>query len=453
MFATPCMSIFKPCDIRGRYGTELTPDIGRALGRAVGSERPGLSVVVGCDVRPSSEPLKTALIEGLVSSGAHVWDVGVLPTPVFYFAIERLRADSGVMVTGSHNPPGDNGFKISLGPQAITKADLERLRRRVENGPFLSGAGTVAPRDVIGAYEEFLLGRFPKGDGPKVVVDAGNGCYGPIAPRVLRALGYVVVELFCEPDGTFPNRPPNPAVPAHLQAVCATVAAEGAGFGVAYDGDGDRVVFVDETGDVVDSEVALVLFARHRLREGPGVVVYDIKCSSVLAEEIARAGGTPLMEKSGHAFLRATLLQRQAVLGGEISGHFFFGELGRDDGLYATLQMGQVLRETGQSLATLAGSVPRRPITPDLRLRCPPDKAREILRELDRQFAREPGCTVSTLDGVRVAWADGWALARASVTEPLLTLRFEGRTESRLAQIRETVYSRVPALAALARGG
>jgi phosphomannomutase/phosphoglucomutase len=443
------VSIFKACDIRGRYGSELNADVAGPIGRAIGSELAGKTVVVGGDVRPSTEPLKSALIQGLIACGCRVLDLGVLPTPAFYFAKDHLKAPGGVMVTGSHNPPGDNGFKISLGNEAITEAEIERIKQRVERSEFVNGKGSCERMDVIAAYEDFLRSRFRKTGGLKVVVDAGNGCYSQIAPRVLRDRGCEVVELFCEPDGRFPNRSPNPAVASNLKVLCAKVAESEANLGVAYDGDGDRVVFVDERGRVVESDVSLVLFARHYLRKRRGDVVYDIKCSSVVGDETRKAGGTPIMEKSGHAFIRRTLMARNAVLGGEISGHFFFGDLGRDDGLYATLVMLDTVRADGRGLAAMSDSVPRYFITPDLRLPCPPERSGLLVRELEEAFRNEPGCKVNTLDGVRIAWSDGWALARPSVTEPLLTMRFEAHSERRLAEIRQTILARVPALRGL----
>ncbi len=442
------MSVFKACDIRGRYGSELTVGFARALGRAVGAELPGQPVVVGGDVRPSTAALKAALCEGLVRSGCRVKDLGIVPTPAFYFALRALGARGGVMVTGSHNPPGDNGFKISLGPWPITEEALAALARRIADADFVKGLGTQESVEIVDRYEVDLLGRFSRlPRALQVVVDAGNGCYSQIAPRVLRALGCDVVELFCEPDGRFPNRDPNPAVAANLTLLCETVVAAGADVGVAYDGDGDRVVFVDERGRVVESDRGIVLFARHLLRDGSGEVVHDIKCSSVVPEEVRRAGGTPVMEKSGHAFIKTTLLRRGAVLGGEISGHFFFGELGGDDGLYATLLMLHVIVEAGCGLAALVDTAPRYPITPDIRLPCPPGEAKAIIQKLIAAFADAPGCEISTLDGVRIAWPDGWALVRPSVTESLITMRFEAHTPERLADIRQTVVASSAGLA------
>jgi phosphomannomutase/phosphoglucomutase len=453
------VSIFKACDVRGRYGTELTRDVAARLGRAVGSELAGRPIAVGGDLRPSTGPLKAALIDGLLASGCRVIDLGTLPTPAFYFAQGRLATAGGVMVTGSHNPPGDNGFKIILGPLPITEAQMAALERRMVHGDFITGTGSYERFDPLARYHDFIVSRFaPFRRALKVVVDCGNGCYWEIAPAVIRELGHHVIPLFCEPDGRFPGRDPNPAVAANLGALRTAVVGTGADLGVAYDGDGDRAVFVDERGRAVESDRSIVLLARHLLRDAPGrEVVYDIKCSSAVAEGIRAAGGVPVMEKSGHAFIRTTLLQHGAIMGGEISGHFFFGDLGGDDGLYATLMMLAVVAESTQGLAALADSVPRYPITPDIRLSCPPDAARAVVAELSEAFAGEPGCEVSTMDGVRIAWPDGWALVRPSVTEPLITMRFEAHTEKRLDEIRKTVAGRSKLLTELemqpARGG
>lgn len=441
------MSIFKACDVRGRYGEDLTPEIARRLGLAVGTTLAGKRVLVGGDLRPSTAPLKEALVEGLLATGCRVVDVGVLPTPAFYFAQDEFGADGGVMVTGSHNPPGDNGFKISLGPWPITEEELAALERRMAEGAFAPGVGSYEERDILPRYVDSLLGRFAPVAPRKVVVDAGHGCYALLAPQALRELGHEVVELFCEPDGRFPGRPPNPAVVENLGALRETVTRAHADLGVAYDGDGDRAVFVDERGQMVESDVSIVLFARHLLRRWPGgEVIYDLKCSSVVPEEVRKAGGKPVMERSGHAFIKTALLKRKAILGGEVSGHFFFGELGRDDGLYATLLMLDLVAQEGRSLAELAATVPRYPITPDIRLPCPPHEAQAIIAELREAFEEDTGVEVTMLDGVRIAWADGWALARPSVTEPLLTLRFEAHTEARLSEIQRAVIACSPRL-------
>jgi len=288
---------------------------------------------------------------------------------------------------------------------------------------------------------------FPALQSHHVVVDAGNGCLWSVAPTVLRQAGQQVTELFCTPDGTFPNRSPNPAVPEHLQALQAQVVQVAADFGAGYDSDGDRVIFVDGRGRVQPADRTLVLFIWYLLRQQPGaVVVYDLKSSSVVADEVRAAGGQPLREKSGHAFIKARLLAERAILGGEISGHYFFGALGGDDALYATLLLIQVLDDLGVSFAEAMDTVPVYPITPDLRLPCPKERAQRILDELAAVFAEYP---IDTLDGVRVQFPNGWALARISVTEPLLTLRFEAHSQEALQEIQAQVLHRSPLLAEL----
>ena len=445
------MSVFKACDIRGRYGAALNPGLALQVGRAVGSKLRGRAVVVGGDLRPSTPPLKGALVEGIVQSGGRVLDVGILPTPAFYFAKAALGAPGAVMVTGSHNPPEDNGFKITLGDLPLSPEEMAELEALIARGDFPKGEGSYETRDVQEAYETSLAQRFAGGRPKRVLVDAGNGGYSVIAPRVLRRLGHQVEALFCEPDGRFPNRSPNPSVAANLRAAQEALDRETLDLGVAYDGDGDRAVFLDERGRVIEGDRSIVLLARHLLAErppdgGPAKVIYDLKCSSVVPEEVRRAGGHPIMERSGHAFIKTALLRCGALLGGEVSGHFFFGELGYDDALFATLMMLQVLEQGGGPLSALVDGVPRYPITPDIRVPCPPEQGTRILQELEAAFAQDPGAEVVTLDGVRIGWPDGWALVRPSVTEPLMTLRFEGRTPERLLEIQSLVAERSPLL-------
>lgn len=449
------MSVFKSCDIRGLYGSELTAPFAASLGQAVGTMLAGGRVVVGGDVRPSTPLLKGALIEGLIQAGCYVLDLGLVPTSAVYFAQKQFDAVGAVIVTASHNPPGYNGFKMMLGERPISEMELLELRERMEAGDFRQGEGYWDRADAIEAYQAELAGFFkPAQQALRVVVDAGNGCLGRIAPAALRQQGYTVSELFCEIDGRFPNRNPNPAVAAHLDQLVRRVRAERAGLGVAYDGDGDRAVFVDETGRVLAGEYVMVLFIRHLLPQISAIsdrkVVYDIKCSSIVAEEIRRWQGTPRMEPSGHTYIKTALLEEKAALGGEISGHYFFRELGRDDALYATLLLLHILQQADRPLSALVEAIPHYPITPDLRLPCPPEEQGPILEALQAAFSDHD---VSTIDGVRVDFGDGWALIRSSVTEPLLTIRFEAHTPERLAEIQAEVGRRVPALGRLLATG
>jgi len=440
------MNIFKDCDIRGVYGSELNEETALLLGRVVGTRlagrwaNPVRGIVVGGDLRLSTPSLKASLIEGLRASGAEVIDLGILPTPAFYFGKKRLGAHGGVMVTASHNPPRYNGFKLIFGELPIAPEELETLAGQMEAGEFISGRGDYRQEEIMPDYIASLCAAFPSLKAQHVVVDAGNGSLSIVAPLVLRQLGQKVEELYCTPDGTFPNRDPNPAVPEHLTDVGQRVLDLGAELGVAYDGDGDRAIFIDGRGRVQPADRTLVLFLRYLLHQHPGAsVVYDLKSSSVVAEETLAAGGRPLMERSGHAFVKRRLLTEGAILGGEISGHYFFGELGGDDALYATLFLLKVLGDWGTTLAEAMDTVPAYPITPDLRIPCPAELARRILDELLKAFRDYP---LDTLDGVRIQFPHGWALARISVTEPLITLRFEAHSAQELERIQSQVQQR-----------
>lgn len=453
------MSIFKDCDIRGVYGSELDANTALALGRAVGERMVGLDVVVGGDLRTSTPILKEALIAGLVEIGAHVVDVGLVPTPVFYFAKRELGrrgatgdppVTGGVMVTASHNPAQYNGFKVMLGDLPISPEGLEALAQRMATGQYTRGQGTYRRDQLLPRYREWILQAFPALHARHVVVDAGNGSLSLLAPELLSALGQNVEELYCTPDGTFPNRHPNPAVASHLASLRRLVVDTGAELGIAYDGDGDRVAFVDSRGEVLPAERPLVLFVRHLLGQHPGAaVVYDQKCSSVVPEQVAKAGGRAIMERSGYGFIKGRLLSEDAVLGGEVSGHFFFGALGGDDAVYATLLLLKVLDGLGVPLAQASDSVPTYPITPDIRLACSTEHAAAILEQLAQAYADH---RLSRLDGVRVQFPDGWALARISVTEPVITLRFEAHTTERLAAIQREVLAKAPLLNELMTG-
>jgi len=438
------MSIFKDCDIRGVYGAELNEETAHLLGRAVGTRLAGRDCVVGGDLRPSTPSLKAALIEGLRASGAGVIDLGILPTPAFYFGKKRLGAYGGVMVTASHNPPRYNGFKLIFGDLPVIPEDLQAVARQMETGEFTRGQGDYRQEEILPDYVAFLCAAFPGLKPQHVVVDAGNGSLSNVAPQVLRQLGQRVEELHCIPDGTFPHRDPNPAIPAHLSDVRQRVLDVGAELGVAYDGDGDRVIFIDGRGRVQPADRTLVLFIRYLLRQHPGAsIVYDLKSSSVVAEETLAAGGRPLRERSGHAFIKRRLLTEGAILAGEISGHYFFGELGGDDALYATLFLLRVLGDWGATLAEAMDTVSVYPITPDLRIPCPAERVQRILEELREAFRDYP---IDTLDGVRIQFPHGWALARISVTEPFITLRFEAHTTQELERIQGEVRQRSPLL-------
>lgn len=445
-------SIFKACDIRGVYGEELTEDIVRRIGAAIGSRlqewHKAPQVVLAGDVRTHTPSLKAAVSEGLAASGVLVLDVGIVPTPVFYFSLKRLAVHGGVMVTASHNPREYNGLKVILGDFPVTEEGLQEIRRRAEDLGHRPSAGprrgSERVEEVVEDYRAFLRDRFPKAERRlKIVVDCGSGCESPLAPAAFREAGFEVVELFCEEDGAFPFRGPDVSVARNLAPLSERVLAERAGLGLAFDGDGDRVAFVDNRGRIVAAEVTGALLARHLLEKEPGAkVVYDLKCSSAFAEAVRQAGGVPLMEKSGHTFIRRRMIEEQALFGVEVSGHFFHRSLqGGDDGLYTAMMLASLVDAGQRSLAESAEQVPRYPITPDLRLPCGDVAA--VLGQVEERFGRFP---LNHLDGIRVEFPDGWALARASVTEPLITLRFEGRDEASLQRILLEFAQALPSL-------
>lgn len=449
------MSIFKACDIRGEFGAELTEDHARALGAAlVAVARPD-RVIVGGDGRLSTPALKAALIDALTQSGVTVLDIGIVPTPAFYYARRLLGVNAGVMVTASHNPAPDNGFKVTIGDLPITEAEITALRQHMDaSTPPALGAGgpaggRVVPTPILDPYARFtaeVAGPDADGGGETVVLDCANGMLGPVAPRVFEQLGWDVAPLFADVDGSFPNHPPNPAVAANLEALRTEVVRHRALLGVAYDGDGDRTMFVDERGNVVTCDEAIVLFARAAVRLHPGAkVVYDQKCSDVVREETLRAGGVPRIERSGYTFIKTTLLTEGAAYAGEASGHHFFADIDGDDGLLASLRMAAIVRACGRTFSELVAGIPRYCITPDLRLPVEPGETDAILRDLRRNLRER--ADLSEMDGIRAQFDDGWGLARPSVTEPVITVRLEGHTWEALRRVKDEFERAAPALA------
>ena len=443
------MSIFKACDIRGVYPQELDEATAEAVGRAVGTELEGAACVVGGDARPSTPALKDAICRGLAAAGAQVTDIGTVPTPVVYWARRRLGSRGAVVVTASHNPPQYNGIKFMLGDLPVTEEDMGRVRRRLETGERPHRPPRPpSTRSVRADYLAFLAERFAgTGAGLRVLVDAGNGVAGDWAPQAFRAAGYTVDELFCRVDGTFPDRSPNPSRPQAVAAASASMAAHAgmrarsADFAACFDGDADRVVFLDEHGLFVPAEDAIILFARDILPARPGGVVYDLKCTRMVPREIERFGGRPIMERSGHAFIKRRLITEGAVFAGEVSGHFYFEELAGDDGIYAALRMGEILASRPVSLSELRFTIAPYFISEDIRIPAPGGDGRQVVQRLMERFADRPQ---DHTDGVRIEFDGGWALCRPSVTEPVVTLRVEGDSPQRLDEIRRLVLESIP---------
>jgi len=435
--------IFKACDIRGEYPKDFEAADFRAIGHAVGRRLGGGEILVGGDVRGSTPILAQALIEGLTAAGTHVLDAGMAPTPVLYFGKTHHQVQALAIVTASHNPSGHNGLKLMLSERPVTPADIQEIARLAEAAPGPSRAESVSRVDLRGAYREWLTSAAARPvRRARVVCDAGGGAFSELAPQLLEACGYDVVPLFCTPDPRLESRNPNCAVAANLGDLQATVRQHQADLGIAFDGDGDRVAFVDEGGRVVAADQAMLILLEDF---GPALkgetMVYDIKCSMAVPEYVQAAGGDAAVEKSGHAFIKATMLERNALFGGEVSGHYFYRELhGGDDGLYSALRMARIA--SAESIAEKIERLPRYAITPDIRLACD-DGGDKILAALQASY---PGERLLLVDGVRVAFPGGWALARPSITENKITFRFEGRDESDLRHIVTDFCERLPAL-------
>lgn len=436
------MSIYKDCDVRGIYEKELTATDCFKIGRALADMSRG-KILVGGDVRLSTPELKAALLNGLLSSGADVVDLGTIPTPALYYNLKQTQAQAGCTVTASHNPPEYNGVKFMLSHRPVSKELIGELKSRVLAESFADGTGTLTQLDGAKAYADSFPRRFSASKPLHVLVDAGNGAMSDVAPEVFRRCGYRVTELYCRADGSFPNRNPNPAEYACLAATGEAVRRCGADFGVAFDGDGDRAVFLDEKGRPVQNEKSLVLFIRSILKNKPTPVVYDQKSSSIIRDAILQMGGTPLPEKSGHAYIKKRFLDNNASIAGEVSGHFFFGELGYDDGLFAALRMAELIAEAKQPLSELADGIICPPITPDIRFPCAYALQQERLDAVEK-MAVEKGAQISRLDGVRADFPDAWFLMRKSVTAEQLTLRAEAQTPSRLSVLLEEIALALP---------
>jgi len=432
--------IFKAYDIRGVVGKTLDATIARQIGRAFGSEARAKGeqvVVIGRDGRLSGPELAAALAEGLQAAGLDVVDLGVVATPMLYFATHVLEARSGIMVTGSHNPPDYNGFKMVLAGEAIYGEAITALYRAIVDQRFASGAGSYRSHDIRDAYLQRIVSGVALARPMKIAVDCGNGVAGAFAGDLYRALGCQVTELFCEVDGTFPNHHPDPAHPENLQDLIRCLRDTDAELGLAFDGDGDRLGVVTKDGQIIFPDRQLMLFAQDVLSRHPGQqILYDVKCTRHLASWIGRHGGVPLMWKTGHSLVKAKMRETGAPLGGEMSGHVFFKDrwYGFDDGLYAGARLLELASRVADPSALL-NALPQSASTPELQLPLAEGENFALIEILQRD-AEFPGAEqVITIDGLRVEYADGFGLMRSSNTTPVLVLRFEAETPEALARI------------------
>ena len=442
--------IFRAYDIRGIAGSELSEAFARQLGRAISAEYPGArEIAVGRDGRHSSDALASALIKGLSDAGITVHDVGQVPTPVLYFATHELGHGSGVMVTGSHNPPEYNGFKMVLQGHTLAGDDIQALRARMLQDLPCPGGGNRIEKDVSEAYVKRIAEDVQLTRPMRVALDAGNGVAGPIAVQVLRACGADVAELYCDVDGNFPNHHPNPSDAKNLQDLKARVLQDGLEIGIALDGDGDRCGVVDNEGEVLWADRQLMVHAADVLKREPGAtVVFDVKCSSLLPRVIEESGGAPVMARTGHSFIKAKMRETQAALAGEMSGHLFFRErwYGFDDGIYAAARLLQILAEKGEPASTVFAALPQACVTPEINIPFEIDGDQHRFIEKFSARAEFPGARLTRIDGVRADFDDGFGLARASNTTPYVVTRFEGTTPDVIKRIQGEFRSQMLAV-------
>ncbi len=442
--------IFRAYDIRGIAGSELSEAFARQLGRAISAEYPGArEIAVGRDGRHSSDALASALIKGLSDAGITVHDVGQVPTPALYFATHELGHGSGVMVTGSHNPPEYNGFKMVLQGHTLAGNDIQALRARMLQDLPCPGGGNQIEKDVSEAYVKRIAEDVQLTRPMRVALDAGNGVAGPIAVQVLRACGADVTELYCDVDGNFPNHHPNPSDAKNLQDLKARVLQDGLEIGIALDGDGDRCGVVDDEGEVLWADRQLMVHAADVLKREPGAtVVFDVKCSSLLPRVIEESGGAPVMARTGHSFIKAKMHETQAALAGEMSGHLFFRErwYGFDDGIYAAARLLQILAEKGEPASTVFAALPQACVTPEINIPFEIDGDQHRFIEKFSARAEFPGARLTRIDGVRADFDDGFGLARASNTTPYVVTRFEGTTPDVIKRIQGEFRSQMLAV-------
>jgi len=439
--------IFREYDIRGVVEKDFPDDVVENLGKAFGTyvQRKGVDKIsLGGDVRLTTEQLKKAFTKGVISTGVNVVDIGIVPTPVSYFSIYRLNLKGAVQITGSHNPPEFNGFKMTLSTGAVYGEGIMAIKKIIETDDFDSGEGTVEEADITEDYRRDIIEKISLKKKMKIVTDCGNGAGGLVAPDVLRGIGCEVDELFTEPDGNFPNHHPDPTVEKYITKLIETVKNGDYDFGVAFDGDMDRIGVVDNKGEIVWSDYLMAIFSEEILSNGTKTIIFDVKCSQALPERIEELGGIPLMYKTGHSLIKEKLRELDESFAGEMSGHIFFGDehYGYDDALYVTARLARFMSERDESLSELMAKFPKYYSTPEMRLNTKDDKSKfEIVEKAVKYFTKNYEC--STVDGVRILFGDSWGLVRASNTQPVIVVRFEAKSQERLEEIKALVIGKL----------
>lgn len=441
-------NIFREYDIRGIVGPQLTTDTVATLGRAIGtffSRNGAKRIAIGYDARVSSPLFCELLKQGFNGTGCDVVLIGMVPTPVLYHTVFTRDVDGGVMITGSHNPPDHNGFKICLGRSTLFGSQIQEIKQIALSGEFASGSGSVEHLDVLGEYCRDIVSRIDLGPRRiKAVVDAGNGMGGVTGVPVYKELGVELVELFTDPDSSFPNHHPDPTVTENLKDTIDAVRQTGADIGIAFDGDGDRIGIVDENGRIIWGDELMVLLSRSILAERPGAtIIAEVKCSQTLYDDIAKHGGNGIMWKAGHSLIKAKMKETDAALAGEMSGHIFFADrfYGFDDATFAGARVIEILSKTDKPLSELLGDLPQTFSTPELRVDCSDDTKFDVVARVAEHFARDH--EVITIDGARIIFENGWGLVRASNTQAILVLRFEADSDEALSDIRSAVEAQV----------
>ncbi len=432
--------VFREYDIRGLFPEELNKETTYRLGRAVGTyyrDRGVDRVSLGRDCRLSSPDLSKWLTEGLVESGLMIVDIGMVPTPLLYFSLHILDVGGGIQITGSHNPPEFNGFKVCLGKNSIYGKEIQKIRKIIETGVFTKGDGTMENAEIVDDYCKYLEENIRPGSFKrKVVLDGGNGVGGGVAYESYKRIGTEVIPLFCEPDGRFPNHHPDPTIPDNLESLISKVHESSADFGIALDGDADRIGVVDQEGRIIWGDQLMIVFSRDLLKRNPGAkIIGEVKCSQVLYDDIRAHGGEPIMWKAGHSLIKGKMKDEGALFAGEMSGHLFFAEryFGFDDAIYAGARLIEILSHTEKTMRDLLSGIPEMVNTPEIRIDCPDDRKAAVVSALTAEFKKDH--EVIDVDGARVLFDGGWGLVRASNTQPVLVLRFEATDQKRLDMI------------------
>lgn len=435
--------VFREYDVRGIVDQDFNVDFVFDLGRAIGTYAARHDVrkmTVGRDCRLSSASYKDALARGIAATGIDVIDIGLCATPMLYYSIRHLETGGGVMITGSHNPPEFNGFKICIGPDTIYGDEIQELRSIMIASRYREGTGHFYQEDISPSYEDYLFNNVSIDKDLNIIIDSGSGVAGLFVLPLLKRFGCNVTGIYCEPDGHFPHHFPDPTISENLYDLIALVKEKHAQCGIAYDGDADRLGVITDRGDILWGDELLLLFARFVLKENPGAaVIGEVKCSQVLFDDIKKHGGKAIMWKAGHSLIKGKMKEDHALLAGEMSGHIFFADryFGYDDAIYASLRLLEILSKTGKKISELMADIPRTYTTPEIRVDCPDHIKFKVVDELKNYFRKSH--RIIDIDGVRIVFDDGWGLIRSSNTQPVLVLRFEAFTKERLEEIRKEI--------------